>query len=88
MEIGVKHKMPGVVYPPQNELEAYVREGLLGKETMPGALRSAFARFGDKVALTGPEGDLTFTELHQLTERLGAAMLRLGLQPLDRVVSR
>jgi non-ribosomal peptide synthetase component E (peptide arylation enzyme) len=86
MDIGVKHKMPGVVYPPQSELEAYVREGLLGKETMPGALREAFRLFGDKVALTGPEGDLTFTELHQVTERLGAAFLGLGLKPLDRVV--
>ena len=86
MEIGVKYRMPGVVYPPQTELEAYVREGLLGQESMLGALRTAFARFGDKVALTGPEGDITFNELHRMTERLGASFLQLGLQPLDRVV--
>jgi 2,3-dihydroxybenzoate-AMP ligase len=86
MEVGVKYRMPGVVYPPANEQEAYVRAGLLGKETMPGALREAFARWNDKVALTGPEGDITFGELHESTERLGAAFLRLGLKPLDRVV--
>jgi len=86
MEIGVKHPMPGVVYPPQKELEAYVRSGQLPAETLPGALREAFTRFANKVALTGPEGDLTFNELHERSERLAAAYVRLGLKPLDRVV--
>ncbi|MGO4378288.1 AMP-binding protein [Pseudoduganella sp. RAF53_2] len=86
MEVGVKYRMPGVVYPPQHELEAYVRDGLLGKETMPGALHAAFARYADKVALTGPEGDITFLELHERTERLAAGLLKLGLKQYDRVV--
>jgi len=86
MEVGVKNPMPGVVYPPAKEMEAYMRAGLLGKETVPGALREAFARFAGKVALTGPEGDITFDDLHQRTERLGAAFIQLGLKPLDRVV--
>src|SRR5690606_15967076 len=38
------------------------------------------------LALVGPEGHLTYAELDDRTERLGAALIEMGLKPLDRAI--
>ncbi len=82
----VRNPMPGVVYPPDDRLREYVAAGALGHDTLPGAFAETVARHGTRNALVGPEGDITYAELDAMTDRLGGALLALGLQPLDRVI--
>ncbi|OUM02445.1 AMP-binding protein [Variovorax sp. JS1663] len=84
--IGVEAPIPGVVYPPQEALERYVAGGALGFRTLPDALRAAMRTHADKVAISAPEGSLTFSELDQQTDRAAAALLKLGLKPLDAAI--
>jgi 2,3-dihydroxybenzoate-AMP ligase len=78
--------MPGVLYPPQDDLERYVQAGALGFDTLAGAYIAAFERHADHLALTGPEGNLSYRELDERTDRLAAALLGLGIEPLDRAL--
>lgn len=84
--IGVRQPMPGVVYAPLNELGSYIHAGALTHESLVDALRGTFTRHADRIAIDGPLGALTYRELDVASERLGAALLRLGCKPLDRVV--
>jgi acyl-CoA synthetase (AMP-forming)/AMP-acid ligase II len=43
-------------------------------------------RFGDRVAVEGPDGDRTFAELGERVSRIANAFLAHGLQPGDRVL--
>ncbi|HSV44565.1 MAG TPA: AMP-binding protein [Ramlibacter sp.] len=82
----VRDPMPGVVYAPPAQLRRYLEAGVLTRETMGEALRASFQRHADRVALCSAEGQSTYRELDELTDRLGAALLGLGLRPLDRVI--
>lgn len=46
----------------------------------------AARRFGDRVAVDGPGGTVTFSELGDRVVRLANALLSLGLEPGDRVL--
>ena len=85
-QVGVSSPIPGVVYPPLQVLQEYLAAGILDYETFPNLLRSTFQKHGLRKALVGPQGDVTYSELDSITERLAAAFLELGLRPLDRVV--
>jgi 2,3-dihydroxybenzoate-AMP ligase len=78
--------MPGVVYPPADELARYVKAGMLGRQTLIEAFMETHARFADQPALMGPEGNYTHRQLDEITDRVASAFLDLGLKPLDRVV--
>ncbi|TDF66711.1 AMP-binding protein [Cupriavidus sp. L7L] len=78
--------LEGVRYPDEDRLRRYVAEGVLTGETLAGAFRESFERHADRLALVGPEGELTYRQLDEQTERLAAALLALGLKPLDRAV--
>lgn len=82
----VKEPMPGVVYAPPADLRRYLDAGALTRETMPEAFRASFTQHADRLALRGSEGEVSYAELDAMTDRLGAAFLRMGLQPLDRVI--
>ena len=84
--IGVREPLPGVVYPPQSDLRRYMEAGALRHETLPEAFAEAFRANAKRTAVCGPEGTLTYEKLDDLTDRAGAALLRLGLKPLDRVI--
>lgn len=86
MHAGVREPLPGVVYPPVERLQRYVDAGALPPETLTQALERALVAHRDRVALSSPEGLVTYAELDERTDRLAAAMLRLGLEPLDRVL--
>ena len=86
LQSAVRNPMPGVVYPPGGALRRYLDAGLLTHETLPEALAAVCRSHPDQVALTGPEGDLTYRALDDISDRFGAALLGLGLQPLDRVI--
>ena len=85
-QMRVREPMPGVVYPDEADLAQYVREGVLGAETLVDGFRQACARNPDHVALLGPGLRITYSELDALSTRLAAALLRLGLRPLDRAI--
>ena len=41
---------------------------------------------GPRLALTGPAGDVTYTDLHERVVRTAAGLRALGLQPEQRVL--
>ncbi|WP_427306532.1 AMP-binding protein [Cupriavidus sp. H39] len=78
--------LEGVRYPDEDRLRRYVAEGVLTRETLAGAFKASFRRHAGRLALAGPEGELTYSDLDEQTDRLGAALLALGMKPLDRAV--
>ena len=78
--------LPGVVYPPQEDLQRYVDAGYLGQQTLIEAYMQTHARFAQRPALVGPEGTISHGELDDISNRVAAAFLDLGLQAFDRVV--
>ncbi|WP_423456215.1 AMP-binding protein [Ottowia sp. VDI28] len=86
LQYQVQDPLPGVVYAPPGDLRRYLDAGLLTRETMPEALRASFAAHGPRIALASAEGELTYEQLDETTDRLAGAWLELGLRPLDRVV--
>lgn len=85
--VGVKNPMPGVSYIPTSVLEYYAREGVLGEETLTDALAASCARWPDRIAISEPGGvTITYREFDEITDRAAAALHRLGLRPLDRVL--
>jgi len=81
-----KEPIAGVVYHPPEAVERYRAAGLFSGQTLGQALKEAFVRHADRTALVSPDGTLTYRELDDLSARAGAAFLRLGLRPLDRMV--
>jgi 2,3-dihydroxybenzoate-AMP ligase len=78
--------LSGVVYPNAAELREYVEQGVLGFETLVDGFKSVCRRYPGNVALLGAAFRITYQELDSHTDRLAAALLARGLQPLDRVV--
>ena len=77
-------KLEGVVYPDPGRLKRYLDDGILTRETLSQAFSASFKKHADRLALVGPEGNFTYRELDENTDRLAAALLDLGLKPLDR----
>ena len=86
LQYKVRAPIPGVVYAPDAELRRYVDAGALTQETMDQAFSASFQKHAGRIALTGSEGDVTYAELQDLTDRLAGAFIRRGLLPLDRVI--
>ena len=84
--IGVREPIPGVVYPPPSRLARYVEDNVLPVRSLADEMRASFARNAARLALAGPQGDVTYAELDEITDRLAVAFLRLGARPLDRVM--
>lgn len=84
--VGVKVPMPGVSYIPPSVIEYYAKEGVLTEETLGDALTAACTRWPDRVALSEPGLTVSFREFDDITNRVAAALHRLGLEPLDRVI--
>nr|WP_053000071.1 AMP-binding protein [Sphingomonas sp. Y57] len=84
--VGVKAPMPGVCYMPNSVLEYYAREGVIKDETLTDVLAASCARWPDRVALSEPGVTITYQQFDEITDRAAAALHRLGLKPLDRVI--
>ncbi|MGE4012287.1 MAG: AMP-binding protein [Alphaproteobacteria bacterium] len=78
--------MPGVVYPLQADAERYAQASILGTETLDQAFGRIARTFPDRVAISEPGLTISYRELDELTDRVAAGLLALGLEPLDRVV--
>ena len=79
-------QMPGVVYAPAEQLRRDAEAGFIGHTTLAEAFMATHAAHAQRPALVGPEGVITHGELDGITDRVAAAFLDLGLNPLDRVV--
>lgn len=82
----VRTRIPGVLYRPAAENERYLRLGALTEETLVGAFRDVALRFPDRVAVSEIGTCLTYRQLDEITDRVAAGLLRVGLKPLDRAV--
>jgi 2,3-dihydroxybenzoate-AMP ligase len=82
----VKDPIPGVVYPSTERLRDYVQSKVLRETTLIEELVDSFQRNATRVAFALADRDMTYGELDSQTDRLAAALIRLGLKPLDRVL--
>lgn len=78
--------LEGVRYPDPDRLTDYLERGVLTRETLAEAFDQSFRENADRTALAGPEGHLSYRELDDRATRLAAALLKLGVKPLDRAI--
>jgi 2,3-dihydroxybenzoate-AMP ligase len=64
----------------------YRAAGLWGALPIAAELAVSVERYGDRVALVTAHGSLTYAELDRRTDLVAAGMLRLGLEPGDRIL--
>lgn len=84
--VGVKQPMKGVVYLEPKVIDHYNAVGVLTEDTLVGALRESFGRHSDRIAISEEGVRVSYRELDEITERAAAALVRLGLRPLDPVL--
>lgn len=82
----IRNPIEGVIYHPPALARAYFESGAWRARTVGDALRETAQRCGDRVAIITDEGNLSFAELDERSERLGAALLDMGLLPGDRAI--
>jgi len=76
----------GVIYTPAGSARNFLEKGLWIDLTVGEALRRTAARVPNRIAFASEEGELTFRQLDERSERLGAALLDLGAQPGERAM--
>ena len=84
--IGVREPLPGVSYPPLERLVRYVEAGALTEESLIEALAESFNSNAGNIALCAPDGDISYGELQEITDRFAASLIQLGFKPLERVL--
>ena len=84
--VGVREAIPGVVYPPSARLAHFVENNVLPVRSLAEAMRESMKANAERLALAGSQGDVTYAELDEITDRLAVGFLRLGAKPLDRVM--
>lgn len=82
----VRDPIPGVVYPPAEYAARYKAAGVLGEVPLGETLHRVAQAHADRVALVAPGLRMTHRALDETTDKVAAALLRLGLKPLDRVI--
>ena len=80
------YPIPGVAYLSADDSARYRSGGAWLDCSAGDMLRAAARRSPTKWALVSQERRLTYAELDEATERLGAALLELGLAPGDRAL--
>ena len=83
---GVLNPIDGVVYCDPSRAAEYFRTSAWIDRTVGEALRATAKRMPDKQAFVSDEGSLTFAELDERSDRLGAALLDRGLAAGDRAI--
>src|SRR6266516_1640742 len=80
----ITHELPPPFRP---ELaERYRAAGLWGSRSIAREFTAVAQRHPSAVALVTDQGSLTYAELDTSTDRIGAGLLELGLEPGDRVI--
>jgi non-ribosomal peptide synthetase component E (peptide arylation enzyme) len=81
-----RYPIDGVSYRGAEELHRYLQVGDWLDTTAGQQLRTASLHAPNKVAVRGHDGDLTFSDLDELSESLAASLIEAGLRPGDRVI--
>jgi len=76
----------GVTYTPADSARNFLDKGLWIDLTVGEALRRTAARVPERIAFASEDGELTFRQLDEQSERLGAALLDLGARPGERAM--
>lgn len=79
-------QVTGVRHPSAERAAAALASGSWIASTLGDALRATARRWPARDAFIAEDGRLSFAELNERTERLGAALLDIGLQPGDRAI--
>ncbi|MEJ1109472.1 MULTISPECIES: (2,3-dihydroxybenzoyl)adenylate synthase [unclassified Kribbella] len=66
--------------------ERYREAGLWGDRSIAREFTAVAQRHPDGIAVVAEQGSLTYAELDERTDRIGAGLLELGVQPGDRVI--
>jgi non-ribosomal peptide synthetase component E (peptide arylation enzyme) len=82
----VTRRIPGVVYPPESRTRRYVEAGALPDVTIVAAFEEIARKHPERVAVSDVKGNISYSELNDDADRIGAALLKIGLRPLDRVI--
>jgi non-ribosomal peptide synthetase component E (peptide arylation enzyme) len=81
-----RHPLEGVRYRADDEIAAFYRCGAWLNVTLREVIRAAGAQRGERPFLIEGERAVSYARYDADTERLAAAMLRLGLRPGDRAI--
>src|SRR6185436_9003707 len=81
-----RYPIPGVTYFSASDSARYRSGGAWLDCSAGDMLRAAARRSPTKLALVAQEGRLTYADFDEASERLGAALLELGLAPGDRAL--
>ena len=81
-----RHPIPGVTYLSAGDSARYRAGGAWLESSAGDMLRAAARRAPARWALIAQERRLTYADFDEATERLGAALLELGLAPGDRAL--
>lgn len=82
----IHNPIPEVLYHSDEVANHYFKVGAWGESSVGDVLRQTARRRPEHPAFIAEQQVLSFKELDELTERLGAALLQQGLQPGDRIV--
>jgi non-ribosomal peptide synthetase component E (peptide arylation enzyme) len=83
---GVRYPIEGVAYGDNGQAVRYFREGGWIDLTIGEALRATARKWPDRNAFVSDERTVSFAQLDEESDRLGAALLEMGLAPGDRAV--
>ncbi len=79
-------RLAGISYRDEAEVRRYIASGSWIDATLGEALRRTAARVPDRLAYASEEGELSFRELDERSERLAGALLLLGVKPGERAI--
>ncbi|GAA6147763.1 AMP-binding protein [Pseudooceanicola nitratireducens] len=80
----VRKPIPGVVYPSKSDVDAFDALGLFDTRTMATAYSDVARQHPERIALSDHDVVHTHAELDDLTDRVAAGLLDLGLRSGDR----
>lgn len=86
MTAEIRNPIDGVTYCEAAEAAKYVRSGAWVNQTVGDALRETAKIYPDRHAFISDDRSITFLELDEATDRLGAALLDAGLATGDRAI--
>jgi non-ribosomal peptide synthetase component E (peptide arylation enzyme) len=76
----------GVISTPPDQARRYFEKELWIDLTVGEALRRTATRVPERIAFASEEGELTFRQLDEQSDRLGGALLAMGVQPGERAM--
>ena len=82
----INYPIDGVVYPSAERAQAALASGSWIGSTVGDALRHTARQYPERMAFISDERSLSFADLDEVSERLAAALLKLGLNPGDRAI--